>query len=129
MSKARRDADADEEIALVRRKEAGRGWIFDKKEAIEDRDEVQSFLGRAEDDRFYVSVGANRRAENRVSGRNGRTITSEESISLLIEGHEVGVTNEVDGRAKECGDSCSGGRVREGGAVDGLFARAQLEAD
>ena len=102
MSKARRDADADEEIALVRCKEAGRGWIFDKKEAIEDRDEVQSFLGRAEDDRFYVSVGANRRAENRVSGRNGRTITSEESISLLIEGHEVGVTNEVDGRAGVC---------------------------
>ena len=129
MSKARRDADADEEIALVRCKETGRGWIFDKKEAIEDRDEVQSFLGRAEDDGFYVGVGADRRAENRVSGGDSRTIPSEESISLLFEGHEVGVTNEVDGRAKECGDSCSGDRVREGGAVDGLFARAQLEAD
>ena len=129
MPKARRDADSDEEITLVRCKEAGRGWIFDKKEAIEDRDEAQSFLGRAEDDGFYVGVGANRRAENRVSGGDGRTITSEESISLLIEGHEVGVTNEVDGRAKECGDSCSCDRVREGGAVDGLFARAQLETD
>ena len=54
MPKARRDADSDEEITLVRCKEAGRGWIFDKKEAIEDRDEAQSFLGRAEDDGFYV---------------------------------------------------------------------------
>ena len=89
MSKARRDADADEEITLVRCKETGRGWIFDKKEAIEDRDEVQSFLGRAEDDGFYVSVGADRRAENRMSGGDGRSITSEESISLLVERHEV----------------------------------------
>ena len=118
MPKARRDADADEEIALVRCEEAGRGWIFGKKKTIEDRDEVQSFLGRAEDEGFYVGVGADRRAENRMSGGNGRSITSEESIGLLVEGHEVGIADEVDGGAKKCGNSCSGGRVRERGAVD-----------
>ena len=125
VTQARPDAKADEEISLIRGIRAG---IIGEKEAVKDRDEGGGLFRRSENNRFDVGVSANGAAEDRVAWGDGRAITSQNGICFRLEGGESGIAKEADRGTKDLCHSRAGDGVGEGGAIDGLFARPELEA-
>ena len=55
-------------------------------------------------------------------------VSSEEGVSLFLEGGEPGIAEELDSRTEDSRHPPSGGWVREGRAIDGLLARAEFKA-
>ena len=125
VTQARPDAKADEEISLIRGIGAG---IIGEEEAVKDRDESGGLFRRSENNRFDVGVSANRAAKDRVAWGDGRTIPSQNGICFRLEGGKSGIAKEADRGTKDLCHSRAGGGVGEGGAIDGLFARPELEA-
>jgi len=88
VSKAWCDAKTDEKVAPIGGKDSGLGGVFleEDEEAIEDRDQVHGSRGGGQNNSFDVGVSADRGAKDRVAGGYGGPVSSEEGVSLLLEG-------------------------------------------
>jgi hypothetical protein len=86
VSKAWCDAEADEKVAFIGGKDSGLGGVFLEEEAIEDRDQVHGSRGGGQNNSFDIGVSADRGAKDRVPGGYGGPVSSEEGVSLFLEG-------------------------------------------
>ena len=125
MAQAGPDAEADEEVALIR---SIRAEVFREKETVKDGDEGSGLLGRGSNDTLNVGVSADRAAQDRVAGCDGRSISTQDGIGFFLEGRKPRVAEKADGGPKNRRGSHASSRIGEGGTEDRLFALAKLEA-
>jgi hypothetical protein len=83
-----------------------------EEQAIEDRDQVHGSRGGGQNNSFDIGVSADRGAKDRVPGGYGGPVSSEEGVSLFLEGGESGIAEEFDSRTKDSRHPPSGGWVR-----------------
>jgi hypothetical protein len=119
VSKAWCDAETDEKVAFIGGKGSGLGGVFLEEEAIEDRDQVHGSRGGGQNNSFDVGVRSDRGAKDRVAGGYGGPVSSEEGVSLLLEGGEPGIAEVFDSWTEDSRHPPPGGWVREGRAIAG----------
>ena len=109
------DAEAEEEVALVRGVEAIGGGGGGQEEAVEDGDEASGPVGGGLDSSADEGIMADGGAEDGVAASDRTAVAAEHSRSPAHRG-KGGIAEGIDARLQGPGD-CTAGGAGEGGAI------------